>query len=419
MEFTADQQNTANQLQNSVGSVFPDISNTDFWSQYFNPTPTLTADEQSTGISIGPADSNYYTNALRSIVGRPVPNPNRDLVDSAYAGIGRTGIGTEPNQIDQEGYDYWLDQLNSGALNANSFRTAFENSVNNVLSENPNAPTSRYVSGYMEGLGDRDQPFYSGPYQSSLIKSLRDRTPSAPTAPGVMLRANKENYPGLDFEFDGSGQLYSPGIKTTMPVTERKTAANKPPVLNQTDVENYLPYVIEDVNTYLGDQSAQNLVKQAYENIGREGIGTSPNQIDQQGYDYWVNEIESGNLDPVEFNQAFNNSVSTVLNQQPDAPVAQYVDAYLSNQSPDQLVRDAYADIGRTGIGATPSTIDQEGYDYWTGQIESGALTPEQFQVAFWDSVNTVLGGYGGAPVSGGQKPAPAPTPIDDSWGTP
>ena len=358
-------------------------------------------------------------------------NSNMDLVDSAYAGIGRTGIGTEPNQIDQEGYDYWLNQLNSGALNANSFRTAFENSVNNVLSENPNAPTSRYVSGYMEGLGDRDQPLYSGPYQSSLIKSLRDRTPSAPTAPGVMLRANKENYPGLDFEFDGSGQLYSPGINTIMPATEKKTPVNKPPVsnqankppvsnqannppvLNQTDVENYLPYVIEDVNTYLGDQSAQNLVQQAYENIGREGIGTSPNQIDQQGYDYWVNQIESGNLDPVEFNQAFNNSVSTVLNQQPDAPVAQYVDAYLSNQSPDQLVRDAYADIGRTGIGATPSTIDQEGYDYWTSQIESGALTPEQFQVAFWDSVNTVLGGYGGAPVSGGQKTAP--TPIDES----
>lgn len=339
-------------------------------------------------------------------------NSNIGLVNNAYADIGRTGIGTEPNQIDQEGYDYWLGQLNSGALDENSFPTAFSNSVNTVLSKNPDTPTSRYVSSY-------NQPLYSGPYNSALIESLRQSSPSAPIKPGVMLRANKGNYPGLDFELADSAELLVPEEYTIMPVTEKKTtankppAANKPPILNQTDVENYVPYIIEDVNTYLGDQSAQNLVKSAYENIGREGIGTASNQIDQEGYNYWVNQLESGNLDPFEFNQAFNNSVSTVLAEQPNAPVSQYVDAYLNNQSPDQLVRSAYADIGRTGIGATPSTIDQEGYDYWTNQIESGALTPDEFQVAFWDSVNAVLGGYGGAPVSGGQKTAP--TQIDES----
>jgi len=399
-ELTADQQAQANQLHGAVGWIYPDTSDTAFWNNYFNPTPTLTADEQASGISIGPADSSYYTRPLRS-------GANYDTVTSAYQGIGRSNFGDAPNQIDQEGFDYWLNQLDSGALSPNDFQSTFNNSVNTVLSQNPNSDVSKYVSSYMAGA---NQPGYgSGPYQSSLIQSLRGGSPAAPVSPTVTLRANKANAAPIDFEAFGSGSLNSPGmIQTdgTSVTPGTKTAqtplTNRPPKI-ETTVEDYLPYVVENVNDYLGSQSNEDLVNAAYESIGRTDVGTAPNQIDQQGYDYWTGQLDSGALSPAEFQQAFSNSVNTVLDQSPDEPVSQYVSDYLGGLTNDQLVREAYADIGRAGIGSTANTIDQEGYDYWTGLLDSG-VSPEDFQKAFYDSVVTVLGYYPGEETTAATK---------------
>ena len=408
-ELTADQQAQANQLHGAVAWVYPELSDTAFWDNYFNPQPPLPADAQSSGISIGPADSSYYTRPLRN-------GTNYDTVTSAYQGIGRSDFGDAPNQIDQEGFDYWLGQLDSGALSPNDFQSAFNNSVNTVLSQNPNSDVSKYVSSYMAGA---NQPGYgTGPYQSSLIQSLRGASPAAPEAPGVMLRANKENAAPIDFGAFGSGTLNSPGMVQTdgASVTPgTKTAqtplTNRPPKI-ETTVQDYLPYVVENVNDYLGSQTNEDLVKSAYESIGRTDIGTAPNQIDQGGYDYWTGQLESGALSPAEFQQAFSNSVNTVLDENPDAAVSQYVNDYLDSQSNDALVRAAYGDIGRAGIGSTSSTIDQEGYDYWTGQLESGALTPEQFQQAFHDSVVEVLGYYPGQETKTATKTVQSTTPT-------
>lgn len=53
------------------------------------------------------------------------------------------------------------------------------------------------------------------------------------------------------------------------------------------------------------------------------------------------------------------------------------------------LVTKAYADIGRSGFGESAQNIDKSGYDYWTGQLKSGAMSPEQFKQSF---------GYAAAP---------------------
>ena len=47
------------------------------------------------------------------------------------------------------------------------------------------------------------------------------------------------------------------------------------------------------------------------------------------------------------------------------------------------LVTQAYGTLGRTGIGEGQGQIDQPGFDYWTNQLKTGAVTPEQFQSAF------------------------------------
>jgi hypothetical protein len=52
------------------------------------------------------------------------------------------------------------------------------------------------------------------------------------------------------------------------------------------------------------------------------------------------------------------------------------------------LVTNAYGGIGRTGIGSAVSNIDQGGLDYWKGQLASGAITPDQFNSVFSNTVN-------------------------------
>lgn len=76
------------------------------------------------------------------------PN-NEQIVRDAYAAIGRTGTGAAPNQVDQEGLDYWTNQLNSGNLTADTFQGAFTGAVNNVLQTNPTGAVSQYVSNYL------------------------------------------------------------------------------------------------------------------------------------------------------------------------------------------------------------------------------------------------------------------------------
>lgn len=47
------------------------------------------------------------------------------------------------------------------------------------------------------------------------------------------------------------------------------------------------------------------------------------------------------------------------------------------------IVEQAYSNIGRSGFTDTPTGIDKSGFDYWTGQLKSGAVTPDQFKSAF------------------------------------
>ena len=52
-----------------------------------------------------------------------------------------------------------------------------------------------------------------------------------------------------------------------------------------------------------------------------------------------------------------------------------------------QLVLDAYAGIGRKGIGTAANQADQAGVDFWTNALINGTLTPENFGASFNRSV--------------------------------
>jgi hypothetical protein len=72
-----------------------------------------------------------------------------DLILESYASIGRVGIGPGINQIDQAGYNYWLNQLETGALTIEQFRIAFQNSVDTYMATYPNDAYTIYIQNYI------------------------------------------------------------------------------------------------------------------------------------------------------------------------------------------------------------------------------------------------------------------------------
>lgn len=66
---------------------------------------------------------------------------------------------------------------------------------------------------------------------------------------------------------------------------------------------------------------------------------------------------------------------------------AQKAIGVLSNMGTiDQTVRNAYAMVGRSGIGSDVSQIDQEGYDFWTKSLATGAVSMTDFTQQFLQS---------------------------------
>lgn len=57
------------------------------------------------------------------------PTAAQATVTAAYAAVGRVGFGDAGNQIDQAGYDYWIQQLTTGAISSSGFQDAFLGAV--------------------------------------------------------------------------------------------------------------------------------------------------------------------------------------------------------------------------------------------------------------------------------------------------
>jgi len=227
------------------------------------------------------------------------------LVQSLYGTLGRTGIGTGANQIDQAGLNYWTNQLQSGAATPESITSQFQTSAKDYMAANPTSNVSQYVQNYL------------------------NPTSTAATNTGAITGTTT-------------------GATTTGAATSATTAQNDA------------------------------LIKNAYASIGRSGVGTAANQIDQAGYDYWLNKLQNGSLSPADFNSSFTKEATDYMNANKVSPVTTAV----SNKY-DQMVKDAYASLGRKGFGTNTNQIDQAGYDYWLNKLTSGEIPASDFKTAF------------------------------------
>lgn len=117
--------------------------------------PKLVAADGTILTNPGKRDINFGIGSLPVTAGQATPTPAaptyEQMVLDAYRSIGRTGLGTEVSNIDQAGFDYWLNALKSGQSTPEAFQRNFQNAISDYLTKNPQDQYSTYVTNYLEG----------------------------------------------------------------------------------------------------------------------------------------------------------------------------------------------------------------------------------------------------------------------------
>jgi hypothetical protein len=207
-------------------------------------------------------------------------NSNLQLVLDAYKTLGRTGVGAGSNQIDQGGLNYFLDKLNTGSLNKDTFNKEFYKTVGDYYTQKPTDAITQYTA----------------------------------------------------------------------------------PILQE--------------NAY------KDILTKAYGGIGRTGFGTDVKQIDQGGYDFWLNAMKSGQyntngqFDPNKFLTNFNSAVSQYKVENPTTPLTKYVTPF-QPVTADKITSNMLVNaLNPTGI-ATPTTPVAQFRELFPAFSESQRLAKE------------------------------------------
>ena len=191
--------------------------------------------------------------------GGVTPEQARQMVEAQYATIGRTGVGTGANQIDQAGLQGWTDALVRGDFKAADLGSRFGSAVTDYMAQNPNDQYTQYVSQFK-------------------ANQANPAATSAAAAPAAYTPYSSSNIN----DYIASNNLDATGI----------AAATK-----QFNV---------DPNAVIGAQNAQEAVSNVYRNV----LGRDPDPV---GLAYWSNKITSGQSTGQEMYDEFLKSAQSVL----------------------------------------------------------------------------------------------------------
>jgi hypothetical protein len=178
----------------------------------------------------------------------------RDLVTQAYGGIGRKGFGTGTNQIDQSGYDFWLNALQNGTLTPETFGSSFNRAVGQYVTENPTNQLTQAVQAYR-------------PFLNTGLLSQSQMQPQSMGAQPVTnyqpqsLAQNFQNYMGIPI-----GAQYNPAVTAGGASPYSQIRAISPQMVN--------PYAGVVANTAMGGYNPM-----LYENLRAAGSLLPANYI--------------------------------------------------------------------------------------------------------------------------------------------
>ena len=129
--------------------------------------------------------TNYTTTNPLGVSQYGTPMTASSLVDSAYAGVGRFGVGTGTNQMDAGGRQHHIDAFQTGYYTPENFFQKFANSVQNYQTQNPNDRYTQYMQnqagyggGYQGYMPPMQTPFSYQPMQQPMQQAQPNYGPS-------------------------------------------------------------------------------------------------------------------------------------------------------------------------------------------------------------------------------------------------
>ncbi len=118
---------------------------------YFQQNPDVAAAFQQNSLGMTPEQfaathfQKYGANEQRAAP----TDIYEQMVRDAYGAIGRTGMGTAASNIDQAGFDGFVNALKTGAISSQDFGTTFKGAVADYLAANPQDQYSTYVTDFL------------------------------------------------------------------------------------------------------------------------------------------------------------------------------------------------------------------------------------------------------------------------------
>jgi len=210
-----------------------------------NPTLAAQIDAQRATTTGGTTTGGTTTTTGGAVTGGGAVDNSalyRNLVTQAYGGIGRKGFGTGTNQIDQSGFDFWLNALQSGTLTPETFGSSFNRAVGQYVTENPTNPLTQAVQAYR-------------PFQNTGLLTQQQMQPQSMGAQPVTnyqpqsLAQNFQNYMGIPI-----GAQYNPAVTAGGASPYSQIRAISPQMVNpyagvvaDTAMGGYNPMLYENV----------------------------------------------------------------------------------------------------------------------------------------------------------------------------
>ena len=217
--------------------------------------------------------------------GAAAPNYDQVIAD-AYATIGRSGLGEGTSQIDQGGYNHFLNMLQTGQVAPESFNDVFQGAVTRYIADNPNDRYTQYVNEYRGNQADT-----GGGGVTNLATTGGGAATAADTSgiatlnntAGTNLAAFSNDYTGANInDYIANNRLDAAGIQ----------AAG-------------LQFNVDPAQI-VAAQNAQNIVTNVYRNV----LGRDP---DPAGLSWWTNQIMNGDRTGAEMYESFKESAKSLL----------------------------------------------------------------------------------------------------------
>jgi hypothetical protein len=114
------------------------------------------------------------------------------------------------------------------------------------------------------------------------------------------------------------------------------------------------------------------LIRNAYGQIGRKDIGTTANTIDQDGYDYWMNKLKSGQISPDKFYSEFTAGAQAYNAANSTSDIAKLTQPNLKSDADYRSVSGLNPDIADAFKEAVGKDIDAASARKYQDMLNAG-----------------------------------------------